>query len=157
MRTFPLVLGSVAMLAGIAAAEPSGDPFEGKLRPIPTDQTMSADEVLKYAMPYLPRVQYCYKRFAQPDKRASGDLQLYVVIARNGKIVHSDVTAPGVSMFRMAYLDRCLRKEMETWSFPTRTGFTNAIIPYFFLQTKTPQAGPFPGCYNPKGCRDFKF
>ncbi len=151
MRTLLPILTSVAMsIAGTAAAEPSGDPFEGKLRPIPSDQTMSADEVNHYALAYLPRVARCYHRYAAPERRATGDLQLYLVISRAGKVVYSEVTAPGVSMLRFAYLERCLKREVATWSFPVRTGFTNAVIPYYFLHTRAPNAGPFPGKEPPR-------
>lgn len=142
MRRLATILTSVAMLvAGTAAAEPSGDPFENKLRPVSAEQTMSSDEVVRYALPHLPRIARCYKRHALPDRRATGDLVLYVSIARDGKVVHSEVTAPGVSVFRLAYLDRCVKNETATWHFPARKGFTNAVIPYFFLHTKAPVSG----------------
>ena len=152
-RSLAILLTSVAMLvAGTAAAEPSGDPFEGKLRPIPRDQTMSAEEVTRYALPYLPRVAQCYKKHALPNRRATGDLSLYVVIARNGRVVHTEITAPGVIGLPAIRLERCLRQEIATWSFPPRKGFTNAVIPYFFLQTRAPASGPVPGCWSPRGC-----
>jgi hypothetical protein len=142
-RTLVYLLTSAAVLiAGTAVAEPSGDPFEGKTRPVSSEQTMSGDEVMRYALPYLPRIAQCYRRHALPDRRATGDLELYLVIARTGKVVHSEVTAPGVMMLRFAYLERCVKREVATWRFPMRKGFTNAVIPYFFLHTNAPGAGP---------------
>ena len=153
MRTLVPMLTSAAMLiAGTAVAEPSGDPFESKVAPLPSDQTMSAGEVIRYALPYLPRVARCYQRHALPDRRASGAMELYLVIARNGNVVHSEVNAPGLTVFRLAYLERCVKREVALWHFPIRKGFTNAVIPYYFLHTKTPESGPFPSCWNPKGC-----
>ena len=140
-RTLAPILTSVAMLiAGTAAAEPSGDPFEGKLRPLAPKQTMSRDEVMVHALPYLPRVARCYKQHV--PRAASGTLELYLVIANTGKVVHADVAAPGV--VRKTGLDRCLRKEVSTWRFPVRNGFTNATIPYFFLNTGAPASEPRP-------------
>jgi hypothetical protein len=138
-RTLAPVLTSVAMLiAGTAAAEPSGDPFDGKLRPIPPGQTMRGDEVVAYALPYLPRVARCYKQHVA--RKGPGTLALYLVIGRTGRVVHSEITAPGVT--RKVGLERCLRKEVTTWRFPAQTGFTNATIPYFFLQTPAPSNEP---------------
>lgn len=143
-RSLAIVITSVAMLiAGTAAAEPSGDPFENKLRPISPDQTMSAEEVTRYALPYLPRVARCYRTHALPARRATGELSLYLVIARDGRVVHTEITAPGVPLFRALRLERCLRTEIRTWHFPPRTGFTNAVVPYFFLHTRAPASGPY--------------
>ena len=132
MRTLTMLTSVAMLIAGTAAAEPSGDPFEGKLRPISSDQTMSGDEVMKYAMPYLQRVARCYRKHAFALKRSTGELEIYVSIARNGHVVHTDITAPGVSFLQKLPLDRCLRREISTWHFPVRTGFTNAVIPYYF-------------------------
>jgi hypothetical protein len=140
-----LVTMSVAMLiAGTATAEPTSDPFDSRLRPIPSEQTMSAQEVERYAMPYLQRVSRCYKQHALPVKKATGELRLYVVIARSGNVVYSEIGAPGVPILRKLGLDRCLRNEMKTWRFPVHAGFTNAVLPYFFQRTYAPASGPFP-------------
>lgn len=125
-RTLTLITSVAMLVAGIASAEPSGDPFEGKLRPIRPDQTMSTDEVTTYALRYHPRIARCYKVHA--DKRA-GELRLYLVIARNGRVVHVDIDAP---VLRRMPLERCVRNEVRTWRFPQRTGFTNVTIPYAF-------------------------
>lgn len=144
MKRSLIMLTSVAMLfAGTAAAEPTSDPFDGKLRPITSEQTLSALEVERYAMPYLPRVSQCYTKYAAPEKRATGQLGLYVVIARTGKVVFSEITAPGVPLLRKLRLERCLRRELNTWQFPVRAGFTNARLPYYFQRTPAPGAGPY--------------
>ena len=152
MKRSVLLTGIAMLIAGIASAEPSGDPFEGKLRPIKPGWTMSSEEVTRYALPYLNRVSACYKRHAATDRRATGELFLYVVISSKGNVVYHETTAPGVGGVRYLRLDRCIVKELAAWHFPMRKGFTNAIIPYFFLQTRAPASGPFPGCWNPKGC-----
>lgn len=140
---FPLLTSAAMLVAGTVAAEPTSDPFDGKTHPVSSEQTMSAEEVAKYTLPYLPRVSRCYKQHALTSKKATGDLTLYVVIARTGRIAFSEITAPGVPLLRKMPLDRCLRREMATWRFPVRTGFTNAVIPYYFLHTK-PAPQPFP-------------
>ena len=138
MKRSLVTLASAMLVANIASAEPSGDPFEGKLRPIPPDMTLSAQEVAHYAQPYLQRVSACYKQHALPERRATGDLVLYVVISREGNVVYHETTAPGVKGLRFVRLDRCVSKELATWHFPIRKGFTNAWIPYAFLQTRRP-------------------
>jgi hypothetical protein len=154
-RTLATVLVGIAMLvAGDAKAEPSGDPFDGKLLPIDREKTMTAEEVNRYALPYLNRVAKCYRTHAKPARRANGELELYIVIARNGRVVHLETKAPGVPPYREIRLERCLRNEVMTWQFPMRTGFTNALLPYYFLHTKAPKAGPFPGCTKLTGCAD---
>lgn len=139
MKRTLTMLTSVAMLiAGTAAAEPSGDPFERKLRPIPSGQTMSRDEVVASALPYINRVARCYQRHGLRTRHRIGELSLYLVIGRDGHVIHSEVDAPGLPMLRETPLESCLRKEVQTWRFPRRTGFTNASIPYFFLHTQHP-------------------
>jgi hypothetical protein len=125
----------LALIARAALAEPSGDPFEGKLRPLRPGWTMSSEEVTRYALPYLHHVTACYKRSAT-DRRATGELYLYVVISRVGRVVYHETTAPGLGAASLLKLDRCLARELATWRFPVRKGFTNAWIPYFFLQTR---------------------
>jgi hypothetical protein len=125
----------LSLIARAALAEPSGDPFEGKLRPVLPGWMMSAEEVTRYALPYLHQVAACYKRNAT-ERHATGELYVYVVISREGYVVYHETTAPGLGPVSFVKLDRCLARELATWHFPMRKGFTNAWLPYFFLQTR---------------------
>ena len=132
MKPSLVLLAGVAMLGGIAFAEPSADPFDRTLRAIPTDQTMSAGEVTHYALPYKGRVGACYAQHARSARDATGQIAIYVVISREGRVVYHEVTADGVGGVRRARIDRCLSRELATWRFPPHTGFTNAVVAYVF-------------------------
>ncbi len=125
------------LIAGTTVAEPLGDPFDGKALLMPARQTLSPQEVMLYALPYRPAVAQCYRRHVRFDRRATGDLELYVVIARSGKVVYSAISAPGVSASRALSLERCLKTEISTWRFPARSGFTNVVLPYFIPRMPT--------------------
>ena len=120
------------LFAGTALAEPFGNPFDGSALLIPQQHTLSPQEVSLYALPYRPGVAQCYRSHVKFDRYATGDIELYIVIARSGKVVYSEIDAPGVSARRVNALERCLKTEMSTWRFPARRGFTNAVLPYFF-------------------------
>lgn len=137
-RTLTLLTSVAMLIAGTASAEPSGDPFEGKLRPIPKGQVLTREEVVASALPYINRVARCYQRNPFRPRGRLGELGLYLVIARDGRVVHSEVDAPGLPKLRETPLERCLRNEVRTWRFPRRTGFTNVTIPYYFLHTAHP-------------------
>jgi hypothetical protein len=135
-RTLVPMLAIAMLTAGNAAADRSGDP--ARLGP---QRTLSGEEVTRYALPHLPRVARCYRKHAMSARKATGDLALYLVIAPNGKVLHSEVTAPGVLPRRLGRLTRCVRDEAWWWRFPARAGITNAVIPYYFLHTQAPASG----------------
>jgi hypothetical protein len=103
---------------------------------------LSTEEVTRYALPHLPSIAQCYRKHAMPARKATGDLYLAIQIDRTGQVVDLDVTAPGVLPRRLGRLTRCLRNEVAHWRFPKRTGYTRAVVPYFFLHTKAPASGP---------------
>jgi hypothetical protein len=63
-----------------------------------------------------------------------------VVIHRDGSLFRFDVSAPGV---RGARLFRCLEPIAATWRFPVRKGFTTAAVPFRYVHTAAPGAGPY--------------
>jgi hypothetical protein len=115
------------------------------------DRTLSAKEVAKYFAPYVPEVRGCFLTNAK-SKEATGVLRLEIVIHRDGSIWRFGFEAPGVSEPSLSRLDTCLRTQSQTWRFPVRAGFTSAVLPFIFLKTNAPGAGPIEGCWNPKGC-----
>jgi hypothetical protein len=105
------------------------------------DQTLSAKEVARYFTPYVPEVRACYVANAH-TKAASGVLRLELVIHSNGSIFRFGFSAPGVVPPWLARLDGCLRERSATWHFPVRKGFTSAVLPFEFVKTDAPGAGP---------------
>jgi hypothetical protein len=113
--------------------------------------TLSAKEVAKYFAPYVPDVRSCYLTNAK-SRGATGVLRLELVIHHNGSVHRFGFAAPGVTNPWKPRLDACLRKLSKTWTFPLRKGFTSAVIPFVYLKTNDPKAGPFETCTDPKGC-----
>jgi len=110
---------------------------------------LTAKEIQEYLTPYVAKIDGCYNRHGLKQKKSTGDLKIEMVIHRNGSIHRTQVYAPGVPG---KALKKCIEKLSKDWSFPPRKQFTHAIIPFFYLQTKTPGAGPQHSCWNPRGC-----
>jgi hypothetical protein len=134
----PLLL--VCALAPAASAGPD-DP----------DRSLSSREVQTYFAPYLPAVRECFLANAK-GPRVTGSLRIELIIHHHGHIYRFGFSAPGVETGPLAKLDTCLRDLAKTWSFPVRKGFTTAVLPFVFLKTQAPGAGPIESCWNPRGC-----
>lgn len=130
----------VSALCGVAIAAPD-DP----------DRTLSAREVQTYFEPYVPAVRACYLEHAK-GKRVTGALRLELIIHHHGQVFRFGFAAPGVEKPQLAKLDTCLRALASTWRFPVRKGFTTAVLPFVFLKTTAPGAGPIESCWDPRGC-----
>ncbi|CAN5790962.1 hypothetical protein BH11MYX2_BH11MYX2_07780 [soil metagenome] len=142
----------VVMSLALALAGPSssfGAPDDLDLH------TLSAAEVAKYFAPYVPDVRGCYVKYAK-SKEATGVLRLELVIHHAGWIFQFGFAAPGVTRPSLPRLDACLRTLSKTWKFPVRKGFTSAVLPFVFLKTNAPGAGPIESCWDPKGCPSVK-
>ncbi len=113
--------------------------------------TLSAKEVATYFAPYVSEVRSCYLRNAK-SKEATGALRLELVIHHNGSVFRFGFAAPGVTKPWLARLDGCLRTRSRTWKFPLRRGFTSAVLPFVYLRSNVPGAGPFESCWAPNGC-----
>jgi hypothetical protein len=134
----PLVLAGV--LARSAVAGPD-DP----------DRTLSARDVQTYFAPYVPGVRACFLANAK-GKHVSGVLRLELIIHHHGRIYRFGFVAPGVEKPWLAKLDTCLSALAKTWRFPVRKGFTSAVLPFVFLKTSAPGAGPIESCWDARGC-----
>lgn len=138
----PSVIALVALgLAARASASP--DNLDKR--------SMTAKEVQRYFEPYAPAVRGCYIANAK-NPEATGVLRLELVIHHHGSVFRFGFAAPGVNKRNLAKLDPCLRKLAATWRFPVRDGFTSAVLPFIFLKTNAPGAGPIESCWDPKGC-----
>jgi hypothetical protein len=129
---------AIALLAGAAAAGTTKLPHDD-----PTDaDTLTAKELHKYFEPYVAGIRDCYVTSA---KTGDGTLRLELIIQRDGTVFKFGFSAPGVKAKAIQELDRCLRPLSETWHFPPRRGFTSAVVPFYFVRTHAPGAGPKPG------------
>ncbi|MFN0245929.1 MAG: hypothetical protein ACKV2T_03410 [Kofleriaceae bacterium] len=112
---------------------------------------MSAKDVQKYFAPYVPAVRECYVSNAK-GKNVTGALRLELIIHHGGHVFRFGFAAPGVEKPHFGKLDSCLRSLASTWRFPVRKGFTSAVLPFVFLKTNAPGAGPIESCWDPRGC-----
>lgn len=119
-------------------------------------RTLSAKEVATYFAPYVPAVRSCYLTNAK-NREATGELRLELVIHRDGSIFRFGFMASGVTKPWLARLDTCLRRLSQSWSFPVRKGFTSAVLPFVFLKSNVPNAGPYESCWDARGCPPGKF
>jgi len=134
---------TLAVLGAMSSARAAPDNLDKR--------SMSAKEVARYFEPYAPGVRGCYIAHAR-NAEATGVLRLELVIHHHGAVFRFGFVAPGVSKGNLGKLDACLRKLAATWRFPVRDGFTSAVLPFIYLKTNAPGAGPIESCWDPKGC-----
>ncbi len=115
------------------------------------DRALSAREVQTYFAPYVPAVRACYLANAK-GPRVTGVLRLELIIHHHGQLYRFGFSAPGVDKPWRPKLDACLRALAKTWSFPVRKGFTSVVLPFVFLKTNAPGAGPIESCWDARGC-----
>lgn len=149
MRT---TLALCLLLPTIAWAHDPNAPSQGRTRDDLASRTLTSEQVAHYSGAYLPAVRACYVGNAATARRATGELELRIVVDRGGHVSQLDVEAPGVTGWRLRDLDACLRDEVMTWRFPLRRQSTTARVPYYFQQLRVPSAGPYLSCWKPKGC-----
>lgn len=120
--------------------------------PAAADRGLTQVQIEHYVGTYLPAVRACYADNVH-DPRAPGRLLLEAKVLAGGTVIGLTVQAPGVTGTDLAMLTHCISKQVEEWHFPMRRDDTMISIPYYFQKTATPTAGPFYGCWNPKGCK----
>jgi hypothetical protein len=125
-------------------AADEGDPLDRK--------TLTAAEIDRYVGEYVPAIKACYLTHRKKAKAATGALRLELIIHRDGTVFKLAIAANGIVGAPLRRLESCVRKEVERWHFPVRRGFTSTVIPFFFLRTESPGAGPIPSCWSPRGC-----
>jgi hypothetical protein len=144
MRRALAVALTAATMLGAAAAEPFGNPFDPSSVSIPKGYAMSSREAATYARPHLHDIAHCYREHVEPARELRSDMTVYLVVARTGRVVHSEVLAPGVRTEVLARLERCVRLEVSTWRFPRHPAFSNVTIPYWNLSSSEPASGAQP-------------
>ncbi len=130
-------------------AEEEAAERERARRELEREHTLSANEIQHVVFAYDEELSACYRDHALGQPRATGAMNLEIIIHRNGTLFRLEVNAPGV---RGKQLDRCVRKVAESWRFPPRKGFTTAEVPFQYVRTRIPGAGPYRSCWNPRGC-----
>jgi hypothetical protein len=143
------------------ASEPSKAEEEAKadedrrkrLRMQRNQRILTQKEIETAIAPHVPAILACYKEHASKQKRATGEIQLEMLIRPEGTVHRLWVRARGVTG---QGLNDCVKKLATTWRFPEKDGFTNAIVPFFFQKTNAKGTGPLESCWNPKGCPDKK-
>ncbi len=143
-RVVAAALTAVLMMIGATAAEPIGNPFDPKTVSIPKGYTMTSHEATRHARPHLRAIAHCYRGHIERAREVRGDMNVYLVVARTGRVVHAEVLAPGFSRDGLAGLERCVRHQTATWRFPRRAGFSNVTIPYVHLDSRHPATGTLP-------------
>jgi hypothetical protein len=99
---------------------------------------------------WQPMLRACWVAHATAAQRATGTLSLELVISREGIVWRRKLLAPARGN---PPLERCVFRLVDAMRFPWRSGYTTAVVPFVFLQTRARGAGPLPGCYSLRGCR----
>jgi hypothetical protein len=143
MRTTALLtsLGSVIAL-GVLVAPAQADRGVAFLEP---------REVAAEVRPYAQEIERCYLDRLE-DVRRAGRLAVKFVIGRDGYVVATTASAPGLPSRTARRVEICIRTAVEAVHFPARRGETTAIVPFYFQHTEVAGGGPQLSCWNPKGC-----
>jgi hypothetical protein len=139
-ETRPAQTGAVAATAASSAVEPA---------PAPAELYLALPDIRKIVAASEPEIARCYKDHGLVQPRATGTLSVQLLIHRNGTLKSLEVDAPGV---KGDALRSCIDRVASSWRFPQRRRFTRVALPFLFLRTQAPGAGPQLSCWDPKGC-----
>jgi len=139
-------------VAVLAAAMPATtSPTPAPPPPPRTAAFLEARDVAALVTPHAPQIERCYlDRVA--SARRGGHLDLTFVIGRDGSIVSLHAAADRLPIRAAPQVEACVRRAVDTLRFPARRNDTTAVVPYYFLKTDAPDAGPQLSCWSPKGC-----
>jgi hypothetical protein len=110
---------------------------------------LSLEEVEKALKPHVPSILGCYKKHVSKHKAKSGVMQLEMQIRPDGRVNKLWVRARGV---RGPELRDCVRELARSWTFPKKTGFTNAVVRLYFPRSSGQDVGPVDDCWSENGC-----
>lgn len=114
------------------------------------EQILPARTIAKVTDAYLPQLRACWEKHASMHKRATGYFQIELIIHPTGMVWRKKVVADGV---KGVAFERCVASVVDQWSFPYRSGFSTAVVPILFLNTRAVGAGPAHSCWKATGCR----
>lgn len=141
MRAIPILVS--CLVATSAHAGGGGTPVSND-----EPKTLTAVEVNHYIQPYRNEIRSCYLASA-----SGGTLDLSLIIHRDGSVYQLTVVTRHLAPRAARRIDRCIQKLSARWHFPVRRGFTTVTVPFRFVKTVAPGAGPRPSCYRRHGCR----
>lgn len=138
LRTTLSVIALLALATGTAAAD----------KKLP--HQLTGAEISAVTSKSLGKIRACYQPHVKKNKKATGKLEVKLIVHRDGTPFKVDVITPGIKSKR---LERCVAAIANTWRFPMRRGFTETVVPYFFLRTHVAGAGPAYSCWKKTGCK----
>ena len=140
--TLPLAL--VAVLGAAASAHAArpwtpDKPVAGRDAKDVGKPMLTAREVMRDVTAYIPEIRTCYLAASARAKTATGQVMVELVIRPTGVVALVHATTPGLAGDAV---ERCLRRRSAAWRFAEAPGHTTAQIPFLFLKTHAPGAGP---------------
>jgi hypothetical protein len=141
MRAIPILVSCLVASTAYAGGESTSVSND-------ESKTLTAAEVNHYIQPYRNEIRSCYLTSA-----SGGTLALDMIIHRDGSVFHLAVVTTNLAPRAARRIDRCIRRLSARWHFPVRRGFTTVTVPFNFVKTVAPGAGPQRGCTRRRGCR----
>jgi hypothetical protein len=158
------------VLAAIASAAAAQTAYQTESRPEPKESVaktapssdmraagrariLSAREVEEDIEPYVGAVSDCFKRIVLGKNHKASEVRLEIVVAPTGRIHRLRVVAPGVSGKRFSI---CVEKALADLWFRQKPGYSTITVPFLFVNTTAPGAGPLLSCWKRKGCPEGK-
>jgi hypothetical protein len=121
----------------------------GAESPAPPERFLTAKEIETGMAPHVEAIGTCFKKHALGKKGVTGEVRLEMVVAPSGRIHRLRIVAPGVSGSRF---QSCVEKALEAAWFANKSRYTTAVIPFLFVRTQAPGAGPLMSCWRKTGC-----
>ncbi len=140
MRIAALCLAGLLATSASALAEPQVK-----------EKFLAPETVAAEVQPLRAELEQCYLAEAA-DAKSTGKLDITLVIARDGFVMTATTSTPGLSAKATKKIDACIQPLVKAVMFPIRRNDTTAIVPFLFLRTDAPGAGPQESCWDPKGC-----
>lgn len=135
MLRVAVVVLSAALIPSLASAE--------------TPRQLTGAEIGRVTGKSLGALRRCYVEHTAAAKKATGRVEIDLIVHRDGSPFRVEVGTPGV---KSAKLTACLTAVARRWRFPRRRGFTRTVVPFLFLRTRVAGAGPAYSCWNAGGC-----
>jgi hypothetical protein len=152
MKRFVSVFAFLAILIAPSMRRGhAGETEPGRGHAEPDTRILSEEEVSKLASGREDEIRTCFMRHGARQRRATGEVRIHLIVHPDGHVWRvMDVQAPGVRGDKFA---ACVQARLEAWRFPEKKGYTETTVPYLFVKTWAPGAGPKESCWSPRGCR----
>ena len=145
MTRSPILFALAAVVvSSVAFAETTTSPSS-----VTTSKDLRPDEIRERVKGMDDAIGHCYLDVVG-EKQGNGKLDITLEIHRKGIVDKIMVSAPNVPANVVKKIDACVKTALAGIEFPSRRFGTVAVVPYFYQ--RTPKAGPYESCWNPKGC-----